>query len=95
MIRREVLLMGTASPSPAPATAVLIPTIRLRRVGQCPAGTAGIQGGIGLDDILNDPAVASGPDRDGAAQSADHTRRHRARESQRVPDGDHQLPHLQ
>ena len=36
MIRRDVLLMGTASPSPAPATAVLMPTIRLLASAKAP-----------------------------------------------------------
>ncbi len=43
MIRRVVVLIGTASPSPAPATAVLIPTTRARPSARAPPELPGLR----------------------------------------------------
>ena len=92
MIRRDVALTGTARPRPTPATAVLMPTIRAAGIRQRPSGAARVEGSIGLDDVLDHAPVPSGPDGDGTAQSADHSGGDGTRESQRITNGDHQLP---
>ena len=43
MIRRDVALMGTARPSPTPATAVLMPTIRPRASANAPPELPGLR----------------------------------------------------
>ena len=42
------------------------------RDGQGPAGVPRVEGGVGLDDVVDDPDVAAGPGRQGPAQGADH-----------------------
>ena len=83
-IRRVVAFTGTASPSPTPATAVLIPTTRARRVGERAAGVAGVERRVGLDHVLDHPARRAAAGRQRPPERADHARRDRAREPERV-----------
>jgi len=78
-------LIGTASPSPTPATAVLIPTRRARLFRQGAARVPGVQRRVGLDDVLHDSPVAPPPGGQRTPESADHARRHRARVAKRIP----------
>ena len=91
-IRRVVSLIGTARPSPTPATAVLMPTTRAAGVGERAAGVAGIERGVGLHDVLDD---AAGGGRQRAAERRDDAGRHGAREAVRVADGDDELADLE
>ena len=68
-----------------------MPTTRDDGVGQRAAGVAGVERGVGLDDVLDHPrrpAVAGGQR---AAQPADHAGGDRAGQAERVADGDHEL----
>src|SRR5262245_56626387 len=59
-------------------------------VNQRPAAIAGIQGGIGLDDIVHQtPRVGS----QRPAQGTDYASRNRALTSVRIPDGDRKVPY--
>src|SRR5439155_15171004 len=44
-------------------------------IGQRAAGVPRVQGGVGLDDVLDDPARGAGTRRQGAAERAHHARR--------------------
>ena len=90
-MRRVVSLIGTASPRPMPATAVLIPTTRPSPSASAPPGVAGVQRGVGLHDVLDQPLGAARADRQRAAERADDARGHAAAEAARVADGDDQL----
>jgi hypothetical protein len=59
-IWRVVALIGTASPRPTPATAVLMPTTRPAAVDQRAARVAGVERGVGLDDVVDDAARRAG-----------------------------------
>jgi len=63
-----------------------------RRVDQRAARVAGIQRGVGLDDIV-DHAPGVGPQR--PSERRDHPGRDRLREAERVPYGDGDLPDTQ
>ena len=65
------------------------------RVGQRPARVAGVERGVGLDDVLDEPARAPVARRQRAPERADDAGRHRAREAERVADGDDQLADAQ
>src|SRR3981081_3096893 len=43
-------------------------------VGKCPAGVAGVEGGVGLDDVLDQPRGGALPRGEGPAEGADHAR---------------------
>lgn len=58
MIARVVPLIGTARPRPTPATAVLTPTMRPVLSARTPP--AGVEGGVGLDDLVDDAPGAGG-----------------------------------
>ena len=59
-------------------------------VGQRAAGVAWVKGGVGLDDVLDEPtAAAAGRHR--PAECADHARGHRASQAERVADRYDQL----
>ena len=90
-IRRVVVFIGTASPSPTPATAVLIPTTGPRRVGERAAGVAGVERGVGLDHVLDHPPGRAAAGRQRPAERADDARGHRARQPERVADRDDEL----
>ena len=62
------------------------------RIDQRPAGIAGIERRVGLDHILDQPAVA-GPQR--AAERRDDARRHRRFKTERIADRDDELPALE
>src|SRR4030095_16996656 len=96
MIRRVVGLIGTASPSPIPATAVLTPTTRPRPSASAPPELPGLSAasvwitfsttrpaptGRARPRALTTPAVPQTP------------RRHGPRESHRIADGYHELAH--
>ena len=59
-------------------------------VDQGAAGVAGVEGGVGLDHIFDDPTAGG----QGSTERAHHPGGHRAGQSPRVTDGDDQLPHL-
>jgi hypothetical protein len=61
-------------------------------VDQGPARVAGIEGRVGLDDALDQPA---GGRAQGAAQGADDAGGDRGLEAQRIADRHHQLAHLE
>src|SRR3990172_1345146 len=63
-----------------------------RRRDERPSGVAGVQSGIRLNDSLDEPSRYR-PER--AAESAHHPRGHGALESERVSDGDDELPDFQ
>jgi hypothetical protein len=52
------------------------------------AGIAGIERGIGLDNVVDQPAGARAQ---AAAERRDHARRHGGFEAERIADGDHEL----
>ena len=54
MIARVAELIGTARPSPMPATAVLTPTTSPRPFDERAAGVAGVERGVGLDHVVDD-----------------------------------------
>jgi hypothetical protein len=87
-------LIGTASPSPTPATAVLIPTTR-RAVGERAARVAGVERGVGLDHVVDDAAWRAGARRQRAAERRDDAGRDRAGEAVRVADRDDELADAQ
>ena len=86
--------IGTARPSPTPATAVLMPTTRPPENPERAAGVARVQGGVGLDHVLDEAAFRSVARREGAAEGGHDAGRHRSRESQRIADRNHELAHL-
>ena len=59
-------------------------------VGQRAPGVAWVECRVGLDDVLDQARRLSGARRHAAAEGADDARGHRAREPERVADGDHQ-----
>src|SRR4051812_42513750 len=109
MMPRVASLTGTASPSPTPATAGLIPTTRGPPSASAPpevltpgaggaagGGAAGGLAGIGRRLWRGDVAAAPrGRGRGGGAGRRRDPRRDRAREPVRVADRDDELPDLQ
>ena len=89
------MLTGMAKPMP-----MLPPLPRQNRgvdadqfaaqIHQRAAGIAGIDGGVGLDEVL----VAVGVDA-GAAERADDARGHRVLQAERIADGDHIVADLE
>ena len=71
---RVVALIGTARPRPwprpGPTTAVLMPTTSAALSASAPPRVAGVQGGVGLDDVLDQAAGAAAPAAQGAARAA-------------------------
>ena len=61
-------------------------------VGERAAGVAGVQGRVGLDDVLDEPARPSVARRERPAKGAHDTGRDAAGEAERVADRDDQLP---
>ena len=91
MIRRDVALMGTARPEPDAGHGRIDADDPPAGVCQRPAGAAGVEGRVGLDDVLDHAPAPSGPDRDRTAQPADHAGGDGAREPERIAHGDDQL----
>ena len=81
--------MGTANAMPWPPriTAVLTPTTSPALVNAA-ARVAGVEGGIGLDQVLETPHRPR-PER--AAQGAHHAGCHRVLKAERIADGNHDL----
>ncbi len=71
-----------------PATAVLIPTTRAAAVGERAARVAGVEGCVGLDHVVDDPAGGHGQR---AAELRDDARGHGPGEAVGVPDRDDEL----
>ena len=94
MIRRVALLIGTARPSPTPATAVLMPTTRPSAVRERAARVARVERRVGLDHVVDD-ARPRRPRRQRAAERRDDARRDRAGEPVRVADRDDELADAQ
>ena len=95
MICRVASLIGTASPRPTPATAVLIPTTRAAAVDQRAARVARIQRGVGLDHVVDEADGASRPSGQRAAERRHDAGGHGAGEPVRVADRDDQLADAQ
>jgi hypothetical protein len=57
-------------------------------VGECAARVAGIERGVGRDDILDESGREPCPRRERAPERAHHARRDGPREPERAPDGD-------
>ena len=91
-IFRVASSIGTASPSPSPATAVLIADHVCARVGERPAGVARVQRRVRLDHVLDD---ATGRHRQRAPERRDDAGRHRASEPERAADRDDELADAQ
>ena len=72
--------------------AVLMPTTSPAAVDQRPAGIAGIERGVGLDDAVDEPARARAQ---AAAEGADHAGGHRRLEAEGIADGDDELADAQ
>ena len=64
MIRRVVAFTGTASPRPTPGHCRVDAHDVRAGVGQGAAGVAGVEGGVGLDDVLDE--AGGGPLRVGS-----------------------------
>src|ERR1700712_4563933 len=80
-------------PEPDPRDGGVDPDDVPRRVGQGPAGVAGVQRRVGLDHVLDDAARAAVAGRQRAAEGAHDAGGPAAREPQRGADGHHELPH--
>ena len=80
---------------PGPTTAVLIPTTCGRAHGQRATGVARVQGGIGLDDVVDQPGGGARRGHERPAEGAHHAGADRAGEPEGVADGHHQLPDAQ
>ena len=93
--RRVVALTGTASPSPTPATAVLIPTTLPAAVDERAAGVARVQRGVGLDHVVDHAPGVAVADGQRAPERGHDARGHRAGEAVRVADRDHELADAQ
>ena len=59
------------------------------------ARVAGVEGGVGLDDVLHDAAGGPGPGGEGATEGADHAGGDGAGQAHGVADGDHKLADAQ
>ena len=64
-------------------------------VGQRSARVARVKCGIGLDDVLDEPRCAAVAGAKRPAERADHARRDRTTEAERVADRDHELADLE
>ncbi len=60
-------------------------------VGQRPTRVARMEGGVGLDHLLDDPLVAAVAGDERAAEAADDAGADRPLVAERAPDGDHEL----
>ena len=78
-----------------PAMAVLMPDDAPAAVGERAAGVAGVEGGVRLDDVVDDAAGAPRAGRERAAERGDDAGRDGAAEPVRVADRDHELAHAQ
>jgi len=72
-----------------------MPTTAPRCHDQRAARVPGIEGGVGLDDIVHDPHIAAGPGRQGPTQGTHHAGSDAAGQAKGVADRHHQLPDLQ
>ena len=89
------MFAGMAKPMPMlpplrERMAVLMPTSSPSQVHQRAAGVAGVDRGVGLDEVLVAVRVDAG-----AAQRADDARGHRLAEAERVADGHHEVADLE
>ena len=89
------MLIGTAKPMPilppfGPMIAVLMPMTSPLRLTSGAARVAGIDRGVGLDEIL--VALDVEP---GAPERADDARGHGLAEAERIADGDHEIADLE
>src|SRR5581483_723790 len=94
-IRRVVSLIGTASPSPTPATAVLIPTTRPTPSARAPPELPGFSAASVWITLSTIRVVEPGARRQRPPERGDDARGDRAGEAVRVPDRDDELPDLQ
>ena len=95
MIRRVAALIGTASPSPTPATAVLIPTTRPRPSASAPPEFPGLSAASVWITLSTTRTFAPGAGRQRAAEGRDDAGRDRAGEAVRVADRDDELADAQ
>ena len=72
-----------------------MPMTRPRESASAPPELPGLSAGVGLDDVLDEPARSPIARRQRAAERADHAGRDGAREAERVPDRDHELTDAQ
>ena len=91
--RRVVDRHGQAEPDPGDRG--VDPDDPATRVGQGAAGVAGIERGIGLDDVLDEAARPPVAGAERPAEGADDARGHGPGEAERVADRDDQLADLQ
>ena len=94
MIRREVALIGTASPRPTPATAVLMPMTRPRESASAPPELPGLRA-ASVWMTSSTIGWRCGCGSAATAQPADDTGGDAAGHAERVADGDHQRSDLQ
>ena len=79
MIRWVVAFIGTARPEPDPGDGGVDADHPALGVGQRAAGVAGVERGVGLDDVLDHPRRRAAAGRHAAAERADHAGRHACR----------------
>ena len=92
MIRCVVELIGTASPTPIPATAVLTPTIRPR----LSASTPPLLPGLSAASVwMTSSTTRPSPGGQRPAEAGHDAGRHAAGEPERVAERDHELADLQ
>src|SRR4051812_14848649 len=94
-MRRVATLIGTARPSPTPATAVLIPITRPRPSASAPPELPGVERGVGLDHVVDDTHVRARAGRKRASERRHHAGSDGAGESVRIPDRDDELADAQ
>ena len=95
MIDRVVVLIGTARPSPMPGDRGVDADHPAGRVGQRAAGVARVEGGVGLDDVVDEAGAPAVADRQRPAERADDAGGHRAGQAERVADRDDELADAQ
>src|ERR671925_633108 len=84
--------MAKQIPCAGRMVAVFTPTTSPREFTSGPPGVAGVQGGVGLQDVGDQPAGAR---TQRASERADYAGRDRVLKSERAADGDHQLTGFQ
>src|SRR6266511_1163635 len=93
MIRLVTSSMGTARPSPMPATAVFTPTTRPDPSASAPPEFPGFSAASVWITLSTTRWFL--PDREGPPERAHHSGGDRSAEAHRVPDGNDELPHSQ